>query len=90
MVSDCSGARVENDTRRARYKQYIHGLGGPAVRPLAARAKGPGFYSSIAQHIQRLISRAFTYGAVGSLVFELILGRSIWAHFPPVPLDSTV
>ena len=30
------------------------------VRPLAARAKGPGFDSPIAQHVQRLISRAFT------------------------------
>ena len=43
-------------------------LGGPVVRPLAARAKGPEFDSPIAQHVQGLISQAFTYGAVGSLV----------------------
>ena len=24
MVSDCTGARVENDTRPARHKQYTH------------------------------------------------------------------
>ena len=29
------------------------------VRPLAARAKGPGFEYPIAQHVQILISRAF-------------------------------
>ena len=44
------------------------GLGGPVVRPLAAGAKVPGFESPIAQHVQRLISWAFMYGAVGSLV----------------------
>ena len=40
------------------------------VRPLAARAKGPGFHSLIAQHVQRLIYRAFTYGMVGSLALS--------------------
>ena len=30
------------------------------VRPLAARAKGLGFDSPIAQHVQRNISRTFT------------------------------
>ena len=45
-----------------------HVMGGPVVKPLAARAKGPGFDSRIAQHFRRLLSRAFTYGAVGSLV----------------------
>ena len=48
------------------------GLGGPVVRPLAARAKCPGFDSPITQHVQRLISRPFTYsyGAVGPLVLS--------------------
>ena len=55
------------------------GLGGPVVRPLAAHAKGPGFDSPIAQHIQRLISLAFTYGAVGSLVLH-----SSWARQPGI------
>ena len=41
------------------------GLGGSLNRPLAARAKDPGFNSPIAQHIQRLIYRVFTFGAVG-------------------------
>ena len=40
------------------------------VRPLAAREKGPGFDYPIARHVQRFISRAFTYGAVGSLVLS--------------------
>ena len=40
------------------------------VRLLAARAQCPGFDSPIAQHVQRLITRAFTYAAVGSLVFK--------------------
>ena len=26
MVSDYTGAQVENDTRRARHEQYTHGL----------------------------------------------------------------
>ena len=47
------------------------------VRPLAARAKGLGFDSPIAQHVQRLISQAFTYGAVGSLVLS-----GTWARQP--------
>ena len=35
------------------------------VRPLAARAKGPGFDSPIAQYVRRLIFfRAFTHGAI--------------------------
>ena len=46
------------------------GLGRPVVRPLAARAKGPGFDYPNAQHVQRFISRACTYGAVGSLVLS--------------------
>ena len=41
------------------------------VRPLAARAKGPGFDSSIVQHVRRLSSRAVTYRAVG---IELVIG----------------
>ena len=48
----------------------VHTLDGPVVRPLAARAKDPGFDFPIAQHVQRLISRAFMYGAVGSLVLS--------------------
>ena len=57
---------------------YIYrGLGGPVVTPLAARAKGPGFDSPIAQYVQRLISQIFRYSAVGSLV----LSRS-WARQP--------
>ena len=36
-------------------------MSGSEVRPLAALAKGPGFHSPIVQHVQRLISRAFTY-----------------------------
>ena len=46
------------------------GLGGTVVKPPAATAKGLRFESPIAQHVQRLISRAFTYGAVGSLVLR--------------------
>ena len=46
------------------------GLGGPVARPLAARAKGSGFGSPIFRHVQILFSRAFTYGAVGSLVLS--------------------
>ena len=37
---------------------------------LSAHAKGPGFDTPIAQHVQILISRAFTYSAVGSLVLS--------------------
>ena len=48
----------------------LRGLDGPVVRPLAARAKSSGFDLPIAQHVQRLISRAFAYGAVGSLVLS--------------------
>ena len=48
----------------------LRGLGGPVVRPLAARAKGSGFDFPIAQHVQRLISQAFMYGAVVSLVLS--------------------
>ena len=29
-------------------------MGGPVVRPLAARAKGPGFHSPSTQHVQSL------------------------------------
>ena len=58
-------------------------LGGQLVRPLTARAKDPGFGSPISQHVQRLISRAFTYGAVDSLD----LGPATWVHFIPVLLD---
>ena len=43
------------------------------VRPLAAGADGPGFDSPIAPHVLILISRAFTYGAVGSLVLSCSL-----------------
>ena len=59
------------------------------LRSLAAHAKGPGFDSLIAQHVQILISQAFTYGTVGSLV-ELVLGPTTWVHFIPVALDSIV
>ena len=48
----------------------MRGLGGPVVRPLTVHAKGPGFDSPIAQHVQRLIFRAFTYSTVGSLVLS--------------------
>ena len=49
------------------------------LRPLATRAKGPGFDSPITQHVQRLISRAFMFGSDGSLVLsiELVLGLTI-------------
>ena len=50
-------------------------LGGPVVRPLAAHAKGLKFDSPITQHVQRLISRAFTYGSVGSLVLSWFWAR---------------
>ena len=49
---------------------YHHSLDGPVVRPLAVRAKGPGFNSPIAQHVQILIFSAVTYGAVDSLVLS--------------------
>ena len=54
------------------------------VRPLAARAKGPGFDSPIAQDVQRLISRAYM------LVhwYLVVLGPITWVHF--FPLDSIV
>ena len=43
-------------------------------------AKAPGFNSPFAQHIQRLISRAFTYSMVGSLAFSL--GPNNLSSFP--------
>ena len=48
----------------------VSGLRGPSssvVRSLAAGAKGSGFNSPVAQHVQRLVSQASSYGAVGSL-----------------------
>ena len=51
------------------------GLGRPVIRPLAAGAKAPGFDFTIAQHVQILISRVFTYGAVGSLVLSWTWAR---------------
>ena len=48
----------------------LGGLDGQVVRPLAARAKGPGFDSPFSQHVPRLISQAFTYSAVDSLVLS--------------------
>ena len=51
------------------------------VKSLDARAKSMGFDSPITQHVQRLISRAFMYGAVGSLVLN-------WSLAPPHNLDS--
>ena len=71
-------------------------LGGPVVRPLATRAKGLVFDSLTTQHIQRLISRALTYGAVGSLVLIWswawihFLDSLTWIHFLLVPLNSIV
>ena len=67
----------------------LQGLGGPVVRPLAAHAKGLGFDSPIAQHVQRLISRAFMYGAV-VIDIELVLDSTTWVNFLLVPLDSIV
>ena len=52
-------------------------MGGPVVKPLATRAMGPGFDSPITQHVQRLISRAFTYGSVGSLVLSWFWARNL-------------
>ena len=44
------------------------GVSSSVVRPLVAHAKGMEFDSSITQHVQRLISWAFMYDAVGALV----------------------
>ena len=65
-------------------------ISGPVVRPRAARAKDPGFDSPIAQHVQRFISRDFTYGAVGSLVLSWSWAAVLktWVHFLLVPLES--
>ena len=65
-------------------------LDGPVVWLLAAHAKGPGFDSAITHHVQRLISLAFTYDAIGSLANKLFLGPTTWVHFLLVPLDSIV
>ena len=50
---------------------------------LAAHASSSGFDSPIAKHVQRLISRAFTYGAVGSLVLSWS-----WTRQPGYHLDT--
>ena len=49
---------------------HIHstGHGNLVDRPLAAGVNGQKFDSPMARHVQRLISRVFTYSAVGSLV----------------------
>ena len=60
------------------------------VRLLAAHVKDLGFNSPVAQHIQRLISHAFTYGAVGSLVLSWSWTQQPGFHFLPVPLNSIV
>ena len=57
-------------TGLASYPLVTRGLGGAVVMPLVVRAKDPGYDTTIAQHLQRLISRAFTYGVVGSLVLS--------------------
>ena len=62
-------------------------LGGPAARPLATYAKGSGFESPIAQHVQRLISRALRSWFTG---IELVLDMTTWVHFLLVPLNSIV
>ena len=46
------------------------GLGDLVVSPRAALANCLRFDSLVARHIQRLISRAFTYGAVCSLALS--------------------
>ena len=49
----------------------ILSLNSSVVKPLAALAKGSGFNSLFAQHVQRfIISQAFTYHVVGSLVLS--------------------
>ena len=48
----------------------IRKLGSSVVMPLASGAKGTRFDSSVAQHVQKLFSRGFTYGAVDSLVLS--------------------
>ena len=78
------------------YDEY-HDLGSSVVRSLATGTKCPGFNFLIAQHVQILISRAFMYGAVGSLVLrwswarqsgfisfsiELVLGPDNLGSFP--------
>ena len=68
IVTDRQTHRRIQDTET--YKNIARGLGGPVVRPLAARAEGPRFDSPIAQHVQRLFFLAFTYGAVSSLVLS--------------------
>ena len=60
------------------------------VMPLAARAKGPGFDSPIAQHVLRLISRAFYKWRGWFTGIELVLGPTSGVHLPPEPLDSIV
>ena len=53
----------------------IMGLSSAVVRPPSAGAKGPGFDSPVAQHVQRLIYRVFTYGAVDSMVLNWYWAR---------------
>ena len=65
--------------RSLRSSQTYSVLDCPVVRPMVASAKGPGLDSPITQHVQRVISRALTYGAVGSLVLSWS-----WARQPGI------
>ena len=85
----CLDDTCRPDKNDVRHVETIRGLGGPVVRTLAARAKGPGFDSSIIQHVQRLISRVFTYGgAVGSPILSWSWTRQPGFH--QVSLDLIV